>query len=260
MDVATLFGLVFGAVCIAVSILIGGGGNPASLLTFVDAPSVFITFGGTLAAMAISHPLADFKTATKVFFKTFRNIKHNTLDIVEKISGYADLARRNGLLSLENAVDPNDDPFLRRGLRYAVDGMDRDQIHTTMQAEIDQISTRHAEGKKFFDNLTGFGPAFGMLGTLIGLVAMLKNMADPKTIGPNMAIALITSFYGAVIAFVFAGPIANKLSLRHAEETLNKEVILQGVLGIQAGENPRALKSRLLIYLSPKVRGETVET
>ncbi|GIK51707.1 MAG: MotA/TolQ/ExbB proton channel family protein [Planctomycetaceae bacterium] len=259
MDLATLFGLVFGTVCIVVSILIGGGWAPAAVMDFVDAPSIFIVVGGTLAALAVAHPISDIKRLVPLFMRSIKSPSNNTFELIEKIVHYSDTARRNGLLSIEHAMEPGDDPFLRRGLRYAVDGMDREQIEASMEAELESMGSRHSGGKRVFDTIAGMGPAFGMLGTLIGLVAMLKNMSDPKAIGPNMAIALITTFYGACIANLVFAPAATKLSIRHEEEELNKRIIIQGVLGIQAGENPRALKSRLLVFLAPQLRGSEEE-
>lgn len=259
MDIGTIFGLSFGAFAILLSIVIGNNGDVSAIMNYVDGPSIFIVVGGTASALLISHPVAEIKRLRSVAMQTLRTRNVNTYELIEKIVHYSDMARRNGLLSIEHAMDPGDDPFLRRGLRYAVDGLDRDQIKESMDAELENIIARHASGKKLFDNIKDFGPAFGMLGTLIGLVGMLKNLSDPKAIGPNMAVALITTLYGTIIANFIGGPIGNKLAVRSAEETINKEIIVQGVLGIQAGENPRALKSRLLIYLAPKLRGDADE-
>ncbi|MCC6465567.1 MAG: MotA/TolQ/ExbB proton channel family protein [Planctomycetes bacterium] len=259
MDTLTLFGLIFGASCVAISILMGASWNFSSLFTYVDYPSIFIVAGGTIAALSIAHPGSDLRGLMKVVMNSVKTNPSDTYELIEKIVHYSDMARRNGLLSIEHAMDPADDAFLRRGLRYAIDGMDRDQILSNMQAELDNIAARHSGGKRMLDSLKDFGPAWGMLGTLLGLIAMLQNMSDPKTIGPSMAIALITSLYGALSAFLVFGPMGTKLAIRHEEEALNKEVIIQGVLGIQAGENPKALKGRLLIYLSPKLRGEELE-
>jgi chemotaxis protein MotA len=255
MDLGTIFGITFGLFAIALAIVIGNSGDVGAIGNYVDGPSVFIVIGGTMAAMFISHPAGDLKRLMSVTMQTLKTRNVNTYELIERVVQYSDLARRNGLLSIEHAMEPTDDPFLRRGLRYAVDGMDRDQIKESMEAELESIMTRHEGGKKFFDNIKDFGPAFGMLGTLIGLVGMLKNLSDPKAIGPNMAVALLTTMYGTLLANFVGGPISNKLAIRNAEERINKEIIIQGVLGIQAGENPRALKSRLLIYLAPKVRG-----
>lgn len=256
MDFATVFGISFGLFAIMLSVVIGNGGNIGALGDYVDTPSMFIVFGGTLAALLISFPTGELKRLTGVAMQSFRSKNTNTFELIEKIVHYSDMARRNGLLSIEHAMEPGDDPFLRRGLRYAVDGMDRDQIRESMEAELANVMFRHDGGKAIFDGIKEYGPAFGMLGTLIGLVGMLKNLSDPKAIGPNMAVALLTTMYGTVLANLFAGPISNKLGIRNAEEQLNKEIIIQGVLGIQAGENPRALKSRLLIFLAPRLRGE----
>lgn len=256
MDLGTILGLIVGTIAIVLSIVIGNGGDPGAMLSYIDGPSVFIVLGGTLAALFISHPIGDLKRMLSVAMNSLRSRNHNTYDLIERIVQYSDMARRNGLLSIEHALDAGDDPFLRGGLRYAVDGMDRDQIKESMEAELENVLARHESGKQFFDNIRDFGPAYGMLGTLIGLVGMLKNLSDPKAIGPNMAIALLTTMYGTILANFVGGPIGNKLAIRNAEERLNKEIIIQGVLGIQAGENPRALKSRLLIYLSPRLRGE----
>ncbi len=256
MDLGTVFGLVVGTVAIALSIIIGNGGNVGAMMDYIDGPSVFIVFGGTVAALFISHPAGDLKRLFSIAMNSLKTRNTNTYELIERVVQYSDMARRNGLLSIEHAMEPTDDPFLRRGLRYAVDGMDRDQIKESMEAELENVMSRHEQGKQFFDNIKDFGPAYGMLGTLIGLVGMLKNLSDPKAIGPNMAVALLTTMYGTIVANFIGGPIGNKLAIRNAEERLNKEIIIQGVLGIQAGENPKALKSRLLIFLSPRLRGE----
>ncbi len=256
MDIGTIFGLSFGTFAILLSIVIGNGGDVGAIGDYVDGPSIFIVIGGTASAMMISYPLSNLKDLIPVTMQSIKSKSTNTYELIEKVVHYSDMARRNGLLSIEHAMDPGDDPFLRRGLRYAVDGMDRDQIKESMEAELDNILLRHEKGKSLYDNIKDFGPAFGMLGTLIGLVGMLKNLSDPKAIGPNMAVALLTTMYGTIIANFVGGPIGNKLASRNAAEQLNKEIIIQGVLGIQAGENPRALKGRLLVYLSPKLRGD----
>jgi len=167
---------------------------------------------------------------------------------------YAEIARRDGILALENVTSKISDPFLISGIQMAVDGTDPDLIETIMSNDLEAVQSRHAEGKALFDNAGKYAPAFGMIGTLIGLVVMLRNMSDPSAIGPAMAVALITTFYGALVANVFALPMAEKLALRSREEILLKQIIIKGVMSIQSGDNPRIVEQKLRTFLPYRSR------
>ncbi|MCA9244520.1 MAG: MotA/TolQ/ExbB proton channel family protein, partial [Phycisphaerales bacterium] len=174
---------------------------------------------------------------------------------IQQIVKLAEVARRDGILSLESHIsEPDIDPFLAQGLQMAIDGQEPAIIEAALEQEIESVMERHAGGKALFDNAGKYAPAFGMIGTLIGLVAMLQNMADPGALGPAMAVALITTFYGSLVANLFAMPVADKLALRSAEEMQMKILILKGVMSIQAGDNPRIVQQKLMAFLDPKQR------
>jgi chemotaxis protein MotA len=167
---------------------------------------------------------------------------------------YAEVARRDGILALENVTADIDDPFIVSGIQMAVDGTDPDLIEAIMMNDLEAVEARHAEGKAVFDNIGKFAPAFGMIGTLIGLVIMLKNMNDPSKIGPGMAVALITTFYGALLANLVALPLAEKLGRRSREEVLLKMIVIKGVMAIQSGDNPRIVEQKLKTFLPTRMR------
>ena len=172
--------------------------------------------------------------------------------------GYAEVARRDGILALENVAGNIKDPFLVSGIQMAVDGTDPELIESILMSDLDAVEARHAEGKALFDNVGRFAPAFGMIGTLIGLVIMLQNMSDPSAIGPAMAVALLTTMYGAVLANLFALPMAEKLGVRSRKEVLLRMVIIKGVMSIQSGDNPRIVEQKLKTFLPNRLR-ETAE-
>ncbi len=244
MDVATLIGLIAGSGLIIWAILSG-----SSVRAFLDYPSVAIVIGGSTAAALISFPLGN-------VFKVLSVVKHALLtkardprDLIKELVRYAEIARRDGILSLENSTRDIDDAFLVSGIQMAVDGTDPELIEQIMISELEAIEQRHADGKSLFDNIGKYAPAFGMIGTLIGLVKMLQSMDDPSKIGAGMAVALLTTLYGALIANLIALPIAEKLARRSAEELLIKSIILRGVMAIQSGDNPRVVEQKLKTFL-----------
>jgi len=252
VDIGTIAGLAIAVVAIFLSIIMGGG-NPASL---INVPSILVVFGGTTGAIIASFPLANVLQVHKVFLKAVFGDNLNALETIKSLVEYAEIARRDGILSLESHVEDMKDPFIVRGIKMAVDGTDPELIRTIMDTELEALMERHTQGKAILDTTGKMAPAFGMIGTLMGLIFMLQAMDDPAAIGPGMAVALITTMYGAIIANVVTGPIAEKLGSNDADEVLVKTIIIAGVMSIQSGDNPRVVESKLLTYLPPAQRSE----
>lgn len=250
MDVGTVIGFAIGVIFIMVGILIGG-----SLMQFVDIPSVMIVFGGTFATFLMSNSLSGCIGAIKVVMKSITMYNPKPLDIISLFVSFAEKARRDGLLALESDIDELKDDFLRKGLQLVVDGTDPNLIKGILEIELASMEARHASGANMFVNIATLAPAFGMMGTLIGLINMLAKMDDPSAIGPNMAIALVTTLYGSLIANLWANPITYKLRNNSAEEISLRELMIEGMLAIQSGDNPRIVEERLKAFLSPSVRG-----
>ncbi|HNO77922.1 MAG TPA: MotA/TolQ/ExbB proton channel family protein [Phycisphaerae bacterium] len=244
MDIATIIGLIAGSGLVLWGMLSG-----ASLEMFVDYPSVAIVLGGASATALISFPLKDVFKIAKVVKHTILFKTRDKSELIKELVHYAEVARRDGILSLENSVREMDDEFLVSGIQMAVDGTDPELIEAVLESEVDAIEERHAQGKAIFDNIGRFAPAFGMIGTLIGLVKMLANMDDPSKIGAGMAVALLTTMYGALVANLIALPIGEKLGRRSAEELMIKSIIVRGVMAIQSGDNPRVVEQKLLTFL-----------
>ncbi len=250
MDIGTVGGLVLAVVAIGAAIVMGGG-NPASL---IDVPSILVVFGGTTGALIAAYPLGSILKIHTVVLKAIFGAAPDPAQTIKDLVKFAEIARREGILSLENHVEDMKDPFIVRGIKMAVDGTDPELIRTILDTELEALMDRHAGGKAILDAAGRMAPAFGMIGTLMGLIFMLQNMDDPSAIGPGMAVALITTMYGAIIANVITGPIAEKLGARDSEEVLVKTVIIAGVMSIQSGDNPRVVESKLLTYLPPAQR------
>lgn len=250
MDLATVIGIAVGLGLILISILLDG-----SLLTFYNLPSIVIVFGGTIAGALVAYPMSKMKEAFVVVKKAFNAKALNSGEVISKIIDIANVARREGLLALEEAAENIDDEFLKKGVMLIVDGTDPELVRNILETELAFIEDRHSEGRSIFDTLGSLAPAFGMIGTLIGLINMLQALEDPSSVGPKMSVALITTFYGAVLANLIFIPIAAKLKIRSKEEILVKEVIIEGLLSIQAGENPRVIEVKLKSFLPPKERG-----
>jgi chemotaxis protein MotA len=249
MDIGTLAGILGGLGIVAWGILMGG-----SLGDFIDPPSLVIVFGGSFSAIFVAFPLSNVLGIGKIIGKTMKNNEFNAGQIIDKIIQLANVARREGLLSLEEAVSEINDDFLKKGVMLIVDGTDPELVKNILETELGNLMSRHSSGKALFDNLGSLTPAFGMVGTLIGLVQMLKKLDDPSTIGPSMAVALITTFYGSLFANLFFIPMANKLAVKSAEEVQVREIMIEGLLSIQAGENPRIIEEKLKSFLAPSVR------
>lgn len=251
MDIATIIGIVFGLFCILWSILLGG-----SLLTFWNFPSVVVVLGGGIAASLISYKLAEVKLIMKVVIKVFIGKETSQANIIKQLVELSMKARRDGLLSLEAEQEHIEDDFLKESLQLVVDGVEPEIIVDSMDLEIENMKSRHDKGAGLFKTMATQFPAWGMIGTLIGLIKLLNALNDPSSIGPAMAIALITTFYGSVLANFICNPIANKLSLRSKDEIQEKRMIIEGVLSIQAGENPKILEHKLKTFLSPRQKLE----
>jgi chemotaxis protein MotA len=247
MDIATLIGAVAGFGLVLGSILLSG-----SLSAFIDVPSLVIVVGGTVAAgmMAerMEHVINSIKVALNAVFIRSPAVE-NTIQIIVDL---ATVVRKEGLLALENRSI--DDAFLARGVRFAVDGMPSEEVQSVLRGELASMRQRHKRGQKLLKFLAATAPAMGMIGTLIGLVQMLQTLDDPSKIGPAMAVALLTTFYGAVLAFMVFGPLANKLELRSTEEGTNMEVVITGIESIVRGENARVVQEKLEGYLAPASR------
>ncbi len=250
MDISTIIGIVAGFGAIIASILISNG----RMILFLDAPSAFIVFGGLIAALFVAYPLPRFLRGAKTIKLAFSNAVFEPEQIIKQINDLAQAARKEGLLALEEMAQNMDDPFLKKGILLIVDGTDPELVRSILETELSFIEVRHKENQGFWELVAEQGPAWGMIGTLLGLIVMLDELNDPTTLGPKMAVALVTTFYGSIIANLFAGPIANKLKGRSSEEILLKQVVIEGLLSIQAGENPRVIEEKLKAFLSPTIR------
>ena len=247
MDLATLIGLVGSFAFIIMAMLVGG-----DLVMFADTSSVLIVFGGSLFIVLMKYNISQFFGAAKIAAKAFIFKTDKPDDLIAQIVTMSDAARKGGFLALEEMEVEN--LFLRKGIDLLVDGHDADTVRMILRKDISLTNERHEQGASIFSALGDVAPAMGMIGTLIGLVAMLSNMDDPKSIGPAMAVALLTTLYGSILANMVALPIADKLMLRKNEERLNRLLILDGVLAIQEGQNPRVIDSYLKNYLHEKKR------
>lgn len=247
MDLATLIGLVLGIVLILMSIL---SGSPLS--SFINAPGLLVVIGGTAAATLISERLGNVIGGIRVALKAFINKTKPVEETIKRITELAVVVRKEGLLALEN--QEIDSEFLAKGVRLAVDGVAPDEIRATLKNELIALKQRHKRGQKLFKFMASTAPAMGMVGTLIGLVQMLQALDNPSSIGPAMAIALLTTLYGAILAFMVFGPIAQKLEHRSGEEAANMLVIVDGLDSIMKGENARIVQEKLEGHLAPKLR------
>jgi len=243
-----------GVALLAYSVFSGG-----EMAWFINYPSMAIVLGGASAAVLVSFPLRSLTGLLKVtknafFAKSLRPVK-----VIGDMVSYAEVARRDGILSLENMTKDIDDEFVVKGIQMAVDGIDPALIEQIMTCELDSLADRHARGKSILDAITKYAPAFGMIGTLFGLVIMLQNMDDPSKIGPGMAVAILTTLYGAIVSNLFSGPLADKLAKRSEEELLVKSIVIKGVMAIQSGDNPRIVEQKLKTFLPPRLREMSAE-
>ncbi len=223
--------------------------NVKQLLSFWDPPSVAIVIGGTIAGLMLSYPISQFAKIPKHMMMLFTPRVYSPEFYIEQLTACAKKARVNGLLALEEDVNQMTDPFLKSSLMMVVDSVDPEKLNEQLEASLENLDERHGQDCSFYDKGAALAPAFGMIGTLIGLINMLKDLQDIEAVGPNMAVALITTFYGSLLANVIFMPISTKLRVRHEEEYLCMKIVCEGVRGIQAGENPSFIEERLLKML-----------
>jgi chemotaxis protein MotA len=254
MDIATIIGIIFGFVIVGSAIAMGGGAAG-----FVNIPSVFVTVGGTVAATLIAFSLREVKSVIAVTRKAFAHKADSIPDIIKDMLRFALKARREGILALESEIETVKDPFIQKSLQLAIDGTSPEIMEEVLRTEVQRIESRHELGQRLFKAMGTYAPAFGMIGTLVGLVQMLQNMSDPATIGPGMAVALLTTFYGALMANLLFLPMAAKLKMRSEQEVLVKEVVIGGILSIQSGDNPRIVEQKLQVFIAPKERSNALE-
>lgn len=253
MDIASLLGLVLGVVMVVFGIISGDLG-PVAIFNFGDLPSVIITIGGSISGVLGAHKLPDFINGLKGFTLAIKSDHQDAEEVIKNIIELSNIARKEGLLALDEASNNVEDPFLKKGLMLVVDGTDPELVRGILETDLVCVEDRHKKVIGFWEKWAELGPAWGMIGTLIGLVNMLKNLTDSSTIGPNMAVALLTTLYGSLIANWLCNPIASKLKENNANEIMLKEVTVEGLLSIQAGENPRVIEEKLKSFLSPKMR------
>ncbi|WP_331773954.1 motility protein A [Sulfurospirillum sp. 1612] len=249
MDLGTIVGLV-----LTLSLLLGAMAMGVGLGPYIDIPSLLIVFGGTTGVLLVGFKMEQMKNLAKYFMIAVKPPQIDTPELIKKMIEYSTKARRDGILSLENDANNEENEFLKKGLSMAVDGNEPDTIRELLEVDMEQSSERHKANAQIFAQMGGFSGAMGMIGTLIGLVAMLLNMSDPSAIGPSMAVALITTLYGAMIGNIIGAPIANILQVRDSDEILVKTLIIEGIMAIQSGDNPRTLEGKLLSFLPPKER------
>jgi len=249
MDLGTVIGIV-----LIMALLMGAMSMGVGVGAYIDIPSVLIVIGGSIGALMISFKPAQMKLFTKVFMIAIKPPEEDKAELIKKLVEFATKARKDGILALEGEVNNEENEFLKKGLSMAIDGNEPDTIRDLLEIDMEQTSTRHKTLGSIFSSWAGLAGAMGMVGTLIGLVAMLLNMADPSAIGPSMAVALLTTMYGAIIGNVFGTPIATILGLRNDDEVLLREMILSGIMSIQSGDAPRVLEAKLLAYMPPNER------
>lgn len=247
MDIGTIIGIIaaYGLIIMAIG---------TQLILFVNVPSALVVIGGTLGATMVNFPLGRVIGAVNVAKNAFLVKKNDPSLMIQELIEYAGKARKEGILVLESVVGSIKDEFLAKGIQLAVDGLEPKFIQKIMETEIQFIEDRHKQGAEVFTTMAALAPAFGLIGTLVGLVLMLQSMDDPSSIGPSMAVALITTFYGAVLANTLFVPIAGKLKTRSKEELLVKELVLEGIMSIASGDNPRIMEQKLNAFLAPKLR------
>lgn len=252
MDIASVIGLILGAALILGSIILAG----ASFSAFIDYPSAAVVIGGAIAACLIAFPLKNFLTVFVVVKNVFLNKPPNVPGLIEQIVSLAETARRDGLLALESKIEEIDNDFIVLGIQMAVDGTQPEVIEDVMRNEMEAVGLRHKDGKGLMDQMGRFAPAFGMIGTLMGLIIMLGQMDDPSKIGKGMAVALITTLYGAIMANLFCIPFAEKLGFINKKEIASMEIVIRGIMCIQQGDNPRVIEQKLKTFIPPKMRSD----
>ena len=219
------------------------------LMDFYNLPSIFIVVGGVIASTIVSYPLEALKNLGKLMGNAFKVKKVDFQADIENIVRIANIARREGILALEETVNEMNDPFMQKGIMLIIDGSDPELVKSVLETELVFVRERHSSGQAILLQMSSFSPAYGMIGTLVGLINMLKKLDDPSSLGPSMAVALVTTFYGVVMANLLFTPLAKKLAAQSADECLRKEMVLEGILSIQDGENPRIIREKLNAFL-----------
>jgi chemotaxis protein MotA len=250
MDPLTLIGILSGFGLLTYSMMLGKGG----IILFVDVPSVIMVVGGTTAVFLMNFTVQDVKSLMPVFIRAFLDKLPKPGELIDKIVALASLSRKEGLLSLESKLKEIDDPFFAKGLQLVIDGFPADTVRQILELESNWSNARHGVGKKMLDQLAAYAPAFGMIGTLVGLVQMLASLDDPSSIGGGMAVALLTTLYGAVIANMICLPLSGKLELRAKEEAMIRELMIEGIVAIQSGDGPQLIKEKLKTFVPPAGR------
>ena len=240
MDVTTLMGIGAGFACVVIGIVLGG-----EISSFLDIKSVFIVLGGVISVTVASFPMKKIRNLLKALKSAFKKDATDINEDVEMLISMANTARREGILALEGSTDEIEDPFMKKGIMLIVDGSDPELIKGIMETDLEFVRERHAETRAILDAAAAYSPAFGMIGTLIGLINMLKNLSDMAALGPSMAVALVTTFYGSMLANLVFLPLSKKLKTIGNREYLRKELVLEGLLSIQEGENPRIIREKL---------------
>lgn len=249
MDITTLIGIVVAFCLVGVSILMGGPGG-----WFINYPSIMIVMGGTIGATLINYPLSEVLSVLKVTKNVFMHKSQPYNKLIPLIVDFSKMARREGILSFDTHLKDIKDPFLAKAFRMSVDGMDIDAIENVLSTEIAYLEERHRLGADIFSTMATYAPAVGMLGTIIGLVQMLMQMKDPSSIGAPMAVALLTTFYGTLLANLVFLPISGKLKVRSKQEMIEKQIMLEGIISIQNGDNSNIIEQKLKAFISPKAR------
>ena len=255
MDLATVIGVLAGLGVVFYGMLSGG-----DISSYISVSSLIVTMGGGICATIISFPLADTIRALKVLPLIFKEPRSSAMSTISTLVELSQKARREGLLALESAQGELKDDFLKKAMELVVDGIEAEIVRTTMQLDIDSMAVRHQNAQSYFKTLAAQFPAWGMIGTLLGLINLLKTLDDPSGIGPAMALALVTTFYGSVLANFICNPIATKLGGNSSEEIRLREMMMEGVLSIQSGENPRLMEHKLKTFLSPDQRASYEST
>lgn len=251
MDIATILGLFTGLIMVGSAIWFGGDALP-----FIHLPSLLITFGGTLAAVLIHFPANRVRSAFAVARNCFVSSLPEPTDVLEQFRHFAMIVRRGGVLALEPIAEQQSDPFLKSGLELTANGCDPETIVAALQREKQAIAQRHASGRQLFEVMASAAPAWGMIGTLIGLTQMLSHLNDPRQIGSGLAMALLTTLYGALFAHLFCIPLAGKLESRHTEEATIRDIMLEGILALQEEHSPGLIEDRLRAWIPPQQRSE----
>lgn len=253
MDIASIIGFI---ACLGLIIfgIVSGDDGVAAIFNFLHLQSAIITFGGAFCCILASNSMSDFVGGLKSIKLVFKVPSIETPQIINKIIELSNVARKEGLLSLEEAAADLDDPFLKKGILLIVDGTDPELVRGILETELTSVEGRHKAKISFWQDVASMGPAWGMIGTLIGLINMLQNMSDPTSVGPNMSVALITTLYGSMLANWIATPVSTKLKSNNDAESMVKEIMIEGLLSIQAGENPRVIEEKLKSFLAPKDR------